>query len=146
MLTKDEIHLIEDSWDIVIEHVPDIGKIFFERLFYLEPELQDLFVADPDSQARKFTMMITMIVNQIDNIDCILPEVRELGRRHALDYQVLSMHYRRFEEALLWSLEKLLGREWDSAMKSAWTKLYFQIAQEMERGSASAYRGPRFNL
>ena len=49
--------------------------------------------------------MIEFAVNGLDNLEQLVPTVRELGARHAA-YGVEDSHYETVGAALLWTLER----------------------------------------
>ena len=52
--------------------------------------------------------MMATAVNNLHQVEKIVPAVQDLGRRH-VDYGVTTKHYKPVGEALIWTLEKGLG-------------------------------------
>ena len=64
--------------------MPDVaGALFYERLFTVNPEFRALFKHDMRIQNVKLIMMLDVIVEHYDDLDEILPALREMGQRHA---------------------------------------------------------------
>jgi hemoglobin-like flavoprotein len=63
--------------------------------------------------------------------------VLALGRRHTELYNVPETAYATVGEALLWTLDYGLGKEFTPPVRAAWTKVYGLIANAMKMGRLS---------
>jgi nitric oxide dioxygenase len=129
-MTHKQIMLVEDSWDFIILNTSEAGKIFYNKLFELDPSLQSLFKEDIESQSRKLVSMITFVVHKLNNLDEVINDVIALGKRHA-GYKVKKEYYTTVASALLWTLEKALQDRWNEEMKGAWVEVYTILSQTM---------------
>lgn len=129
-MTKEQINLVEDSWDFIVLNTNEAGRIFYGKLFELDPSLKELFKDDIDSQARKLVSLITFVVHKLNNLDSVINDVVALGKRHA-DYKVKESHYDTVAEALLWTLEKALKERWTPEMRRAWIAVYLVLSTTM---------------
>src|SRR5436190_1546746 len=111
-MTKEQVNLVEDSWDFIILNTNEAGNIFYGKLFELDPSLKNLFKEDINSQSRKLVSLITFVVHKLNNLDEVLNDVIALGKRHAA-YKVKPEHYNTVAAALLWTLEAALKERWD---------------------------------
>ena len=109
-MTPAEKELVQATWKQVIPSVDATGELFYDRLFEIDPELRPLFKGDIQQQARRLMATITFAVDGLDDLDSIVPAVRDLGVRH-LGYGVTEAHFDTVREALLWTLEQGL---WDA--------------------------------
>ena len=71
------------------------------------------------------------------NLVSLVPQVRELGARHA-GYGVKDEDYETVCSALLWTFEKALGREFTAPMREAWSAVYHLLAATMREGSRTS--------
>lgn len=134
-MTPNQILLVKTSF-AKIEPIADTAAgLFYARLFELDPALKDLFMEDIGEQGRKLMAMIGLAVRGLDDLPALLPVVQALGRRH-LGYGVEDADYRTVGAALLWTLEKGLGKEFTSETRDAWATMYGVLSDTM-RGSAS---------
>jgi hemoglobin-like flavoprotein len=122
-MTQRQIELVENSWDFILINTHDMGLIFYNKLFELNPDLRRLFKEDIKSQSQKLVAMITFAVHKLHNFQQIALDVEALGRRHG-KYNVDANHYATVAEALLWTLKKGLGKAWDDETSEAWMSLY----------------------
>lgn len=134
MLTSKQIELVENSWDYALINAHDTGAIFYRKLFSLNPGLRPLFKGDLNSQAQKFVAMITFAVHKLNNIEDILEDVRALGARHK-GYAIDAAHYDTVGIALLWTMEKALGKTWNDEVRDAWLAVYDALAKTMIEAS-----------
>jgi hemoglobin-like flavoprotein len=121
----------------VLSIADQAAALFYGRLFELDPALRALFKIDMAEQGRKLMQTIGFCVARLDELDEILPTVRELGRKHA-GYGVKDADYDTVGAALLWTLEKGLGADFTPEVKAAWTAVYQALAATMRAGASSA--------
>jgi nitric oxide dioxygenase len=125
-----EIHLVKDSFRKVVPIADQAAALFYARLFELDPQLRALFRGDMAEQGRKLMAVIATAVASLERIETILPVVRQLGARHA-GYGVKPEHYGTVGTALLWTLEKGLGSDFNPAVREAWSTTYSLLANTM---------------
>jgi len=129
-MTTKQIELVENSWDFVLMNTTEAGIIFYNRLFEIDPSLRNLFKGDIKSQSQKLISLITFAVHKLNSLDEILTDVKALGMRHN-KYNVKEEHYATVAQALLWTLEKGLGNQWNEELKNAWVTLYTVLSKTM---------------
>jgi nitric oxide dioxygenase len=127
----EQIKLIESSFASVLPIAEEAGKLFYERLFVLDPALRPLFKGDMAEQSRSLMRMIAVAVNGLDHVETIVPALKALGIRHAA-YGVVDRDYETVREALLWTLERRLGDGFTPDIAEAWSAAYGLLAQTMQ--------------
>jgi len=137
MLTVHQKTLVQDSFAIVAPIADDAAALFYRRLFELDPSLQRMFRGDMAEQRRKLMQMLTAAVKGLDRLDQLVPVVKDLGRRHAT-YGVEDRHYETVGAALLWTLEKGLGKAFTPETKEAWATVYGILATTMQDAAREA--------
>lgn len=83
-----------------------------------------------DSQYQKFVDMLSIIVARLDRPDTLIQEISQLARSHE-GYGVKPEHYIAVREALLWTLERGLGNDWNEDVQQAWVACYDSLTQSM---------------
>ena len=137
-MTPTEIGLIRDSWTAVEPIADTAARLFYGRLFELDPAIERLFRrTDMDAQRKNLTQTLTVVVKSLDRLDQILPAVEALGRRHA-GYGVREGHYATVGAALLWTLEQGLGDAFTTDVRKAWTTAYGTLASVMIEAGRTA--------
>src|SRR2546427_12727713 len=137
MLTVHQKTLVQESFAIVAPIADDAAALFYRRLFELDPSLERMFRGDMSEQRRKLMQMLTAAVKGLDRLDQLVPVVQDLGRRHAT-YGVEDRHYDTVGAALLWTLEKGLGKAFTPETKEAWTTVYGILATTMKAAAQEA--------
>jgi hemoglobin-like flavoprotein len=137
MLTVHQKTLVQESFAIVAPIADDAAALFYRRLFELDPSLERMFRGDMSEQRRKLMQMLTAAVKGLDRLDQLVPVVQDLGRRHAT-YGVEDRHYDTVGAALLWTLEKGLGKAFTPETKEAWTTVYGILATTMKQAAQEA--------
>ena len=93
-MTPDQVTLVQFSFKSVAPIAAKAADLFYDRLFEIAPEVRQLFPADLSGQKVKLIGMLAAVVNNLHQLDVILPTVRDLGTRHR-GYGVTPDHYER---------------------------------------------------
>lgn len=133
-MSPQEIQLVRRSFAQLIPIADQAAALFYARLFERDPALRALFHGDMAAQGKKLMEAIGFCVASLERIETIVPMVRAMGLNHA-DYQVKESHYESVGAALLWTLEKGLGAEFTPEMRTAWSKVYWLLAEIMKAGA-----------
>jgi hemoglobin-like flavoprotein len=88
-------------------------------------------------QRLKVVQALTLAVEGLDDLDTLLPAIRDLGRRHH-GYGVNDKHYESVGVALLWTLQQGLGAAWTPAVASAWSEIYLLLSDAMRQAAREA--------
>ena len=130
-----DIALVQQSWEKVLPIADDAAKLFYGKLFELDPALRPMFAhSDMTEQRKKLMQMITVAVRGLNRLEELIPAVEALGRRH-VGYGVTDAHYTTVAAALIWTLEQGLGDSFTPELRSAWTETYITLATVMQRGA-----------
>ena len=136
-MTNQQKILVQDSFAKVAPIAGVAADLFYTRLFELDPSLRALFKEDLSEQKKKLMQMLGAAVRGLDDLDALVPAVRDLGARHG-GYGVRDKHYDTVAEALLWTLEKGLGDAFTPETKEAWLVVYGVLAGTMKEAAKSA--------
>jgi hemoglobin-like flavoprotein len=134
-MTPESKQLVKDSWEKVAPISEVAAALFYGRLFELDPNLRHLFRGDMAEQGRRLMQTLTVVVRGLNRLDDLVPAVEALGRRHGA-CGVQEEHYETVAAALLWTLERGLGKGFTPAVRDAWTEAYTLLATVMKRASA----------
>jgi hemoglobin-like flavoprotein len=127
-MTPEQIRLVRESFAQVPAETA--AELFYARLFELAPSVRSMFHGDLKQQGRKLMATLTIAVKSLDNLESILPAVRQLGQRHA-GYGVTTEHYWVVGQALIWTLQRCLGAAFDKETEEAWLEAYGALAMQM---------------
>jgi nitric oxide dioxygenase len=107
------------------------AKLFYQRLFELDPEIKLLFKGVKMAEQRtKLMQTLAVVVNGLDRLDEIASAIESLGVRH-VEYGVTEDHYDTGGEALLWALEQGLGPDFTPEVSAAWASVYGLLSSVM---------------
>jgi hemoglobin-like flavoprotein len=135
-VTPEDISLVQESWRKVVPVKEAAARLFYMKLFELDPTMRGMFACDEGQQGKKFIQMTTAAVRGLDRLDALLPVVRDLGVRQAA-CGVHDEHYGTVAIALLWTLDQCLGKSFTPQVKSAWIKTYGVLSQNMNDAGRS---------
>lgn len=134
-MTAQERQIVRESFSMIKETAIPVSLLFYGRLFDLDPSLRRLFHIDMREQSRKLMDMLEAIVNNIDDLDRIVPALRELGQRHVA-YGVKDEHYDTLCVALVWAFGQALQPGYNAEVREAWNKALNAVSKQMKIGAA----------
>ena len=138
-MTPEQIKLITESWSHARQR--PVVQLFYERLFELDPALEDLFLNSLPVQQEKFNATLSLIIDHIADAEALAPTVQALGVQHA-GYGVRPEHYDLVHTALLSALGQTLGDRFDAATAQAWSDAYHSIARAMQMADIESLSHP----
>jgi len=134
-LTLEQIQLVKKSWSPFRRIDPKlVGDVFYSRLFMEYPGLRRLFPKDMEEQYQKLLAMVNLIVGRLNDPDNLIEDIGALAQRH-VSYGVKAEHYTAVGNALLWTLEQGMGKEWVPEVREAWVACYTILSDTMIHAS-----------
>jgi len=134
-LTLEQIQLVKNSWGPFRRIDPKlVGDVFYSKLFMEHPGLRRLFPKDMGEQYQKLLAMVNLIVGRLHQIDKLTDDIKEMARRH-VRYGVKAEHYTAVGNALLWTLQQGMGKDWVPEVQQAWTACYTILSDTMINAS-----------
>lgn len=119
---------------MIREMAGPVSKLFYGRLFELQPETRRMFHDGLGRQGLKLIDMLSAVVQNMDRLECLNPVLHALGKRH-VEYGVLPRHYDTVEQALLWSLGHAMDGEFDQEHRAAWRTVIAKVSAAMKEGA-----------
>jgi hemoglobin-like flavoprotein len=90
---------------------------------------------DMTEQGRKLMQMLNTVVQKLDQLNELLPQVRNLAQRH-VQYGVKGSDYETVGAAFLWTLKTGLGDGFTPDVSAAWnTAAYTALSDAMRRNA-----------
>ena len=130
-MTTEQTMLVKNSWKKLRNvKAETIGDLFYTKLFFDHPGLRKVFPSQMNQQNKKLVDMLSYIVLKIDNFQAIKKDIQALAISHE-KYGTKPEHYAMVGSALIWTLEKAIGKEWNRDLEEAWTACYSLIAKTM---------------
>src|SRR5712691_5411286 len=129
-MTPDQVKLVQQSFAQVAPVADKAAEIFYGRLFEVAPAVKSLFHGDMAEQRRRLIATLAVVVNGLSNLPSVLPAASALAKRH-VGYGVRPEHYSVVGEALLWTLARGLGPQWNDEVAAAWTAAYATLSGYM---------------
>jgi len=134
-MTPEQKDILRDTWQSVVPIADHAAKLFYGRLFEIDPATRPLFArAAMPEQRRKLMQSLALVIDGIDELERLIPAIEALGRRHA-GYGLNDAHYFSVGSALLWALEQGLGDAWTPEAADAWSSVYALVAGAMMKAS-----------
>lgn len=111
-----------------------VGDVFYSKLFMEYPQLRRLFPKNMDEQYQKLLAMVNLLVGRLNQVDNLTDDIEKMARRH-VEYGVKAEHYMAVGNALLWTLEQGMGKDWVPEVQEAWTACYSILSDTMINAS-----------
>ncbi len=137
-VSPNDIRLVQSSFAKVVPVAEQAAEIFYNRLFEIDPSVRSMFKGDIAEQGQKLMATLKVAVNGLSKPDTIIPVIEELGRRH-VGYGVRDDHYDTVGAALLFTLEKGLGDDFDIDTQNAWASAYNLLATVMINAASETH-------
>ncbi len=128
MLNPDQILIVQETYLTFATNAQRAGKLFYDRLFEIDPTLRPLFKGDIDAQAIKLMQMVGTAVSALRKPSLLNDAVGALGKRH-VGYGVKAEHYNTVGEALLYAIKTQLKDNFTSDVELAWRAVYAELAR-----------------
>lgn len=136
-MTPQQAELVKKTWAMVVPISDKAAELFYGRLFEMDPAVKEMFKGDMTEQGKKLMKTINIAVEALDNVEALVPTLKEMGAAHA-GYGVKEKDYNTVGGALLWTLEQGLGEEFNDEVKNAWGAVYEVLANTMKEGAKEA--------
>lgn len=133
MFSENEIQLVRETWTAASADPDAAAALFYGKLFEAAPAVKPLFSSDMSVQGRKLMQMISIAVNNMEQIEDIVPALVDLGAKH-VDYGAAPEHYPVVGEILIDTLKTALGDEFTKDAEEAWQRTYSALASVMLSG------------
>ena len=130
-MTPYQINLIKSSFAKVYFTRDESARIFYDRLFAIDPEVRPLFKNNLASQGKKLMDTLALAVTATSHPQSLPLLLEDTAKRH-LEYGATAVDYESVGAALLWMLEQQLGNDFTPAVRGAWTELYERMATTMQ--------------
>ena len=102
---------------------------FYSHLFLTHPEVRDMFPVSMATQRDRFFTALGDVVARVDDLDALVPTLRQLGRDHR-KFGTVTEHYPAAGASLLATLEHF-DDEWTDELATQWTEAYNLVADVM---------------
>jgi serine/threonine protein kinase/class 3 adenylate cyclase/hemoglobin-like flavoprotein len=127
----DAVFIVQSSFETVNRRRDEASELFYRLLFEIDPGTRPLFAStDMKSQGNMLMSMLGAAVQGLDRFDELRSVVADLGRRHA-GYGVQIRHFDSVEQALLETVQRMMGERFTLDVRLAWTRIYNQLASIM---------------
>lgn len=140
-MDKQTVSVLRTSFAEIGRRRPDVGAVFYKRLFEVAPALRPMFPSSLKEQQKKLTASLAQIVAALDQPERLSAQVERLGQRHA-EYQVKPAHYQLVGDVLLWTFQQVLQQRFTTQLRAAWAQAYAIVAKQMIAAAQAAAAEP----
>lgn len=133
-----EVETLEESFDLVAPQGDELIRKFYDDLFEVAPAVKPLFAnVDMEGQRQALLNMLVVLRESLRDLDDIVPDLEELGARHA-QYGAKPEHYPVVGEVLIGAMAEVGGDAWTPEYTAAWQEAYGVVQDVMVSGAAAA--------
>ncbi len=129
-LSDAEIELVRAQFARIGADADAFAIDFYDALFAIAPLVRAMFRGPMPEQRAKLVKVLALLVANLRHPEALAIPLAELGRRHR-GYGVLALDYDCVGKALLDTLTRRLGDDFDAVARAAWGRLYTHVAGAM---------------
>jgi hemoglobin-like flavoprotein len=129
-LTKSQRGLVRETFKRIEPASDLVARLFYLRLFELDPSLQALFKGRKRIQRRELMGALKLAMLSLDHPKELAPVLKLLGTRHR-HYGVKNGDYVTFAMAWIWTMEQSLEWRFTPEAREAWMALISGTARTM---------------
>lgn len=130
LLDEQTIRIVKSTVPVLEAHGKKITKHFYQRLFENHPDLKSIFNQSNQRKGKQPEALANAVyaaAANIDNLEAILPAVKQIGHKHR-SLNIQPEHYPIVGENLLKAIKEVLGDAATEEIINAWAKAYEVIA------------------
>ena len=132
--------LLQDILEVISPKSKKLISTFYSELFKRYPQVKPLFRnTDMAAQNQKLLQSLTLIVQNAENPEFLVPYLERLGKAH-VTYGAKAAHYDAVGDGLLRALTVTAGRMWNEELTVAWSEAYSTAAGIMKRSTGKPGR------
>jgi nitric oxide dioxygenase len=130
-----DIKLLISSFLKIEPQADEFAATFYYILFEKYPSMVPLFAkTDMEKQKTRLIESLQLVMGNIHNPETSASILRNLGYKH-VSYGAVLTDYPLIGDALLQTLERHLGKDWNPEVEQAWTIGYQKISDLMIEGT-----------
>ena len=122
---------LQSSLHLMLKDQDAFASLFYDKVFAKSPETRALFKRNMKDQGRLLTHMLSGIVYTLARPDHLISGIKALGKSH-VQYGVTAAHYPVVREALLETIDEILGDNKTRNTMDAWKISLDFILEEMQ--------------
>ena len=88
-----------------------------------------MFPGEMQEHYKELVELLHLIIARLDH-PCLLTEQLELLARRHIHYGITESHYKQIEEAMLWTVERALGKDCNNEVLMAWKNCYDSLVEK----------------
>lgn len=129
-MKTEQIRLIRANWEEIHPNARLAGRLFYTKLFLIEPSLSAHFRHNAEEQTQRLMRALGIAVYGLGQPRVLAPLLHNLAEHHAMA-GVKGSHYDAVGKALLWTLKIVLGEKFTEEAARAWEHLYAGITRTL---------------
>lgn len=119
-MTGEQIRLVQQCFESLRDS-EDTAAFFYECLFHLNPELDDLLSGKVREHEQRFMYLLGVAVKGLSTSKVFSPGS---GVEPAPAYRLEDHDYNKVRDALLWAIGRSLGPAFTPEVRAAWVAAY----------------------
>jgi nitric oxide dioxygenase len=133
-MTPEQLQMVRLTFVQVMDRKAETARMFYDRLFEIAPDTKPLFRGTMEERITRLMDSLALGIGTLRDMPSLIGVLEAMARRHVA-YGVRDEHYDKMGEALLWTLERVLGPAWTPDARTAWAALYGTVADVMRKAA-----------
>lgn len=143
-MSPSQIQLLQESFALIDPIKRDVGRTFFEKLFRVCPQTQDMFGNDLEQpwlqligtfqhlMNHQLRSMLTLPATVTQSKEAVTPEIARLAQSY-IERGFTPQHMSHIQETILASLSTHLGDRFDEKTARAWSQFIGLVINSMNQ-------------
>lgn len=141
MLQGGVINVVQESFELVRSNSNRFTRVFFDRLFELQPKIKKEFSKDIRDQRRRFFKTIELAVYHIDEVPLVMEKIGKIRFWPAI-YNAQRDGQSLFFSTLIYTLSAALGNEFTPYVRYCWVEFLGHLDQVLKEAEDDAVITP----
>lgn len=131
---------LQASLAVMLEDQDEFARIFYDKVFEIDPGIKSLFQKNMTDQGRLLTHMLGGIVYSFSRPEHLTTGLKKLGESH-ISYGVQVAHYPIVKEAMLYAIEQSIGARKTIKAIEAWSSALDFVMDTMKNHDSPSKHG-----
>lgn len=139
-----DVKQLRESFALLAPNAEALIEGFYALLFERYPAVKPLFAeTSPKKQRQKLIGSLITIVENLEDLDKLVPYLQRLGGRH-VGYGTQPAHYEAVASCLLDAMAEMAGPEvWTQELATCWSDALQLVATVMLQGAAEVQKSDK---
>lgn len=136
-ISDDSMKIVTEVYKQIEEGIDEASEKFFTRLSEIRPGIRQLFKIESEQQTEQFKSTLKAAVEGMAKLSTMKPVLKQMGEKFQ-EFGVTDADYDAVREALIWTLNSVLGKQFTPTISNAWAEAFDAFITEINGSEESS--------